>query len=146
MADNKIYFKHPQSGAMKEAPVGFSWTTFFFGFFPALIRGDWKWGIIQFIVAMLTMGFSGLVFCFIYNKLYIKELIQQGFQATKVNSGTIKDIGLKIGQEIPDASETSTNISQATSATTDKTCPHCAETIKAEAKLCKHCRQELQPA
>lgn len=66
-------------GMVKECKVGFSWTTFFFGIFPALFRGDWKWAIIQLIIASLTFGFSSLVFCFIYNKLYINDLLKQGF-------------------------------------------------------------------
>ena len=71
MAFTSIIFKNPNTGAMKEAPVGFSWTVFFFGFFPPLFRGDWKWAIIILLISCLTMGLSNLIFMFIYNKLYI---------------------------------------------------------------------------
>lgn len=66
-------------GLVKECKVGFSWTTFFFGFFPALFRGDWKWALIQLGCGMITMGISSFVFCFIYNKLYINDLLNKGF-------------------------------------------------------------------
>jgi hypothetical protein len=101
MAYTSIMFKNPNTGAIKEAPVGFSWTTLFFGFFPALFRGDWKWGVIQFIIAMITFGLSGLVFMFIYNKLYIKDLIGAGFKAESIASGDMNYVGTKIGMEIP---------------------------------------------
>lgn len=68
-----------QLGFTKEIKVGFSWTTLFFGCFPALFRGDWKWAIIMFLLAWLTGGLSWLVFPFFYNRLYIKDLLSKGY-------------------------------------------------------------------
>lgn len=78
-----------QDGNVKECKVGFSWTTFFFSFFPAIFRGDWKWAIIQFIAACCTFGVSSLVFCFIYNKLYIADLLKKGYKPSDENSGKV---------------------------------------------------------
>ena len=77
-----------EAGIVKEVKLGFSWTTFFFGFFPALFRGDLKWAAIMFIAAVaigaITLGFGGwipgIVFSFIYNKIYIKELLEKGYR------------------------------------------------------------------
>ena len=81
--------------------MGFSWTVLFFGFFPPLFRGDWKWAIIMFLLAMITMGLSGLVFMFIYNKLYIKDLVGSGFKVKSVGMGTIDQVSQKIGVNLP---------------------------------------------
>ncbi len=66
-------------GMIKEAKIGFSWTNFFFGAFVPAIRGDWKYAVIMVLCSMITCGLSTLVFPFIYNKLYIKELLMKGF-------------------------------------------------------------------
>jgi hypothetical protein len=79
--------QHP-SGLVKEVKVGFSWTTFFSGFFPAFFRGDFKWGLSQLVLALVvgtaTVGYGtglvSLVFSFIYNKIYINELIEKGYR------------------------------------------------------------------
>ena len=73
----------------KEAPVGFSWTTLFFGFFPALIRGDMKWAVIIFAATFVTFGLAGIVFAFIYNRLYIQSLVEKGFRIKNYSGNKI---------------------------------------------------------
>lgn len=69
-----------QIGATKEIKTGFSWTTLFFGCFPAMFRGDWKWAIIMILAAIVTSGISWLIFPFFYNRLYIKDLLNNGYR------------------------------------------------------------------
>ena len=78
----EITLTNEYTGQYKIAPTGFSWTTFFFGCFPALFRGDWKWAAIQAGLGIFTSGMSSFVMCFIYNKLYIKDLLNKGFLPT----------------------------------------------------------------
>ncbi len=101
MARTTINFKHPVSGKIRRAPVGFSWTTFLFGVFPALFRGDIKWFAIQLICAMMTMGLSTIVFMFMYNGLYIKSLIGDGYKMTSVDDGDVARVNASVGREIP---------------------------------------------
>lgn len=74
----KITLKN-QIGQTKQVKVGFSWTTFFFGCFVPVCRGDWKYAIITLIAALITGGISWLVFPFFYNKLYINDLLGAGW-------------------------------------------------------------------
>ena len=86
--------KH-ESGVTKNVKVGFSWTTFFFGFWPALLRGDIKWAAIIFIAACMTgwlMFFllpvyfvNAIVFGFVYNKIYINDLLLAGYKPVEEN-------------------------------------------------------------
>jgi len=103
MAYNKIFFENSHTGAKKEAPVGFSWTTFFFGFFVPMVRGDWKWAIIMFLLAVFTFGIAMIYFWFAYNKLYIKELVNGGYKAKGVQTGTVDAITTSVGINIPTA-------------------------------------------
>ena len=69
-----------KNGAIKEAPVGFSWTTFFVSAFVPLFRGDWTWALIMLIASFITLGLAGILFAFIYNRLYIEGLLKQGYE------------------------------------------------------------------
>ena len=87
------------TGKSKVAPMGFSWTTLFFGCFPALFRGNWKWALIMFLSAIITFGVSWLVYPFIYNKMYVKDLLKDGYTPVDVlqcnylfEKGLINDI------------------------------------------------------
>jgi hypothetical protein len=101
MAYAKIIFENPKTGYIRVAPVGFSWTTMFFGFFPALLRGDWKWAAIMTVLAIMTSCLSFLVFMFIYNKLYIKDLIANGYKVKSVENRSIDVISNNLGIVLP---------------------------------------------
>lgn len=79
MAHSVVNLINPKTGEERKAPIGFSWTTLFFGFFPALIRGDWKWSLIMLVFTCLTGPISWIVFPFIYNRIYYNESIREGF-------------------------------------------------------------------
>ena len=68
MAFAVITLENKKTNQMKLAPVGYSWTNLFFGFFVPLIRGDWKWGIIFLAVGIVTWGFGSIITSFFYNK------------------------------------------------------------------------------
>ncbi|MBB1063774.1 DUF2628 domain-containing protein [Limosilactobacillus fastidiosus] len=98
----RVNLKNPNTHQLKQVKVGFSWTTFFFGFWPALFRGDWKWFGIQLIIVIfvacftfgLGTGIVGIVFSFFYNKLYINDLLESGYVP---NDKTSEDILLSKG-------------------------------------------------
>lgn len=58
---------------------GFSWTTLFFGLFPALFRGHVLAALVMFVLALCTFGLSWLVFPFVYNKWHWNWLSHKGF-------------------------------------------------------------------
>jgi len=83
----KVVLKH-ETGMLKEVKKGFSWTVFFFGLFVPLIRGDLKWLAILFILQLLggaiitVIGawIVSFIFAFVYNKVYIKDLLEKGYK------------------------------------------------------------------
>lgn len=82
-----MYTLRNKKGATKQAPIGFSWTVLFFGFFVPFIRKDWKWGFIMLGVAFLSNYLflllapfvTQVVFAVIYNDLYLKDLQDDGY-------------------------------------------------------------------
>ena len=85
-----VSLRHTHSGMLKSAPVGFSWTTFFFGPFPALFRGDLKWFIIMLIVGVFTIWIANfIIFGAIYNKRYLVDLMSKGFTPADEHSRNV---------------------------------------------------------
>jgi hypothetical protein len=66
---------------------GFSWTTLFFGFFPALFRGDFLVFVAGLVVDLLVGVFTSgvgvlavhLVWAFLYNRQYTRRLLERGY-------------------------------------------------------------------
>ena len=110
----KISLRHKQSGVIKSAPIGFSWTTFFFGGFPALFRGDLKWAVIMWFewlaglgLSIVTFGVTSLIFgiaiAVIYNKRYIVERLEEGYAPADDHS---RNILLQAGISTASAAQT----------------------------------------
>jgi len=107
MASNIIYFKNPNTGETRKAPVGYSWTVFFFCFIPPLFRSDLKWAF-NFLIINIVLGiaifamvgvdgpplewFIAPMLGFFYNKLYIEKLVGKGFYALGVDHGVLTEV------------------------------------------------------
>jgi len=85
---SKVLMRHPKSGIAKSGYYGFSWTSFFFGGFPALLRGDVAYGIGVIVAGIVAGVFSAgllwfvvaVVWAFVYNKNYSHRLLEAGFE------------------------------------------------------------------
>lgn len=108
-----IHMKHKDSGITKNGFYGYSWTTLFFGSFPALFRADFVTFIGSFIVlvilAIATSGFGTIlamiVWSFMYNSYYTKGLLESGYKF----SGTLsenKEAAQALGVSLPDSVST----------------------------------------
>lgn len=76
---------------IKKAPIGFSWTTFFFGGWPAIIRQDWLWGFVLLLACLFTWGIAGIVVAFFYNKSYLARLFKDGYYVHALPSNVTED-------------------------------------------------------
>lgn len=137
----KIQMKHKDTGIMKTGFYGFSWTTLFFGFFPALFRGDFVTFIGACVVLILIgIGTAGigafiamLIWAFLYNSFYTKKLLEKGYVfsgSKQENIEAATALGVqRVSEEVK---------------TDEKSCPYCGEKILAVAIKCKHCQSELK--
>ena len=84
----KVLMKHKDTGLIKTGFVGFSWTTFFFGVFPALFRGDFLTFLGFLLIIMFAGAFTAgigswiilIAWSFMYNKYYTTKLIEKGYE------------------------------------------------------------------
>lgn len=83
----------------KKGFVGFSWTTFFFGFFVPLFRGDWLWMLIMLILCCVSFGIANIILAFLYNKFYTTKLLEDGWEpADELSKNVLINKGLIINQ------------------------------------------------
>lgn len=72
-----------KNGLTKTTKQGFSWTTLFFGGLVPLFRGDVKWCIIWLLGNIPSFGILGWFMAFKYNKIYVENLIENGWTENK---------------------------------------------------------------
>ena len=99
MAATKIALHHRGRDKGCLAPVGFSWTTFFFGGFALLFRRPRAWWLTIGVcaVAVPTYAVSNLVVAFFANQLYVKTLIRKGYRMRDVPPDQLGDVLSKLG-------------------------------------------------
>ncbi|MFL0246469.1 DUF2628 domain-containing protein [Candidatus Clostridium stratigraminis] len=69
-----------ENGAIKDIKVGYSWTTFLFGFWVPAIRGQWPDFAIILISAVPTIGILPFIWTFKINKRYCQHLLEKGYK------------------------------------------------------------------
>lgn len=75
-----IKMRNPKTGVTKNGFIGFSWTTFFWGGFPAMFRGDFVLGLVLIILNFILFWIPGIIAAFIYNKHYTTKLLDAGYE------------------------------------------------------------------
>lgn len=108
----KIQLKQKDSGILKTGFYGFSWTTLFFGGFPALFRGDFLTFLglfaVLFFIALATHPIAAFIAMFIwsffYNGYYTKRLLEKGYTFSDFQEAN-EDAAKALGVAIPIVSE-----------------------------------------
>lgn len=101
MAFTRLLMENPQTEARKEAPVGVSWTVLIFGFLPPLLRGDIKWGLVILAFWLFSAGLTNIIFMFLYNKLFIQELLGQGYKVRSIDEAERQRVLDNLGMKLP---------------------------------------------
>lgn len=74
-----LQLKHKDTSILRDAPVGFSWTSLFFGPLVPLLRGDFLWFFLHVFLSLFIFGLFWLIFPFIYNNIYLRGLLGKGY-------------------------------------------------------------------
>lgn len=100
---NKVVMVDNKNRKIKDSPAGFSWTTLIFGFWPALLRGDFLGALVIMIINAST-GFNSVLYVLasvlisiFYNYTYISRKINKGYELPTNNS---KELLKKHGYDV----------------------------------------------
>ena len=95
-----LILEHPNSGVIKRAPIGFSWTTLFFQAWPAFFRGDFKAFFIQLLTDYIFI--LGLfIWPFIYNRMYLNKLLERGYKVKAAQKISLERASKRLGINLP---------------------------------------------
>ena len=91
-----VNLRHPVTGLTKQAPTGYSWWTFFFGFFVSLRRGMTK-ETLAMILLFPVQPIPNIYYSFTINKAYATKLIEDGYvPCTELDQHKLREMGIEI--------------------------------------------------
>lgn len=101
MSKMSLVMENPNTGLVKEAPLGFNWKLFFFPGIVPLLRGDFKTIFVMLLLMLPTFGLIFPVYAAKYNKMYIVRLLEKGYKVSQVRNGTLQDASMELGINLP---------------------------------------------
>ncbi|AFU63158.1 hypothetical protein 8014-B2_0091 [Lactobacillus phage ATCC 8014-B2] len=103
---NKVVMVNNKKEKIKDSPAGFSWTTLIFGFWPALLRGDFLGALVIMVINAGTNSspvlyvLSSTLIAIFYNYVYINRKINKGYDVpTDNDKELLKEHGYNINAD-----------------------------------------------
>jgi hypothetical protein len=92
-----IFVRHRESGLVKRAYLGWSWTYQLFGWFVPVFRGEVGIALLHLAITIFTFGIFQIVMPFLYNKQQMTRLLTSGWELSdseEVETYARKQLGM----------------------------------------------------
>jgi len=76
----RVLLRHRESGVVKNAYLGWSWTYQLFGWLVPVIRGEIGIAVLHLAITVFTFGMFQIIMPFLYNKQNITRLLIAGWE------------------------------------------------------------------
>ena len=76
----RVLVRHRESGLVKSAYLGWSWSYQLFGWFVPVVRGEIGIALLHLAITVFTFGIFQVVMPFLYNKQQMTRLLTSGWE------------------------------------------------------------------
>jgi hypothetical protein len=93
----RVFVRHRESGLVKRAYLGWSWSYQLFGWFVPVFRGEIGIALLHLAITIFTFGIFQIVMPFLYNKQQMTRLLTSGWELSdseEVESFARKQLGM----------------------------------------------------